>query len=315
MDLDLGDEDGHAGSAAVTGLTAEEKRQRRLERNRESARLSRLRKKQHLSNLSDEVDALSTELGAGLLKTGRDVEDVLNQKRAALLAEVASVLEAKGDASTTLAPDEELFLRRAIDFCVQAAGPNSVERQLVRSGRFDALRRLLLGPGDSLAALLAYSFSASSTAASSASGTSTSSSGASSGSTINAKLESVCLAWWASLCQEIPLTKEQAEALRDGLAEAAKSPDAAAGSAKLDALLSWITKLEADLNASSRKAQQELDAASKILDCRQMTKLLLWMYPPPPPPPPSATSTASQRAGAGAGTGAPTVTARDEPLS
>jgi bZIP transcription factor len=282
MDVDQEGAGAAQAAAAPAEETAEEKRLRRLERNRESARLSRLRKKQHLDSLALEVEALMEELSNGILATGKQAESIIRQKRKDLLLQAKAVIDARETMSTqTLSPDEEFLLQRTVEYCVNVAGPNSVERVCLRRGRFEALRRLLLGPATSIIALLAYSFTgALSTSDSEGSSSSSATSGA---GTNKANLATVCNAWWASLCQEVPLSREQAESLRDSLCEAAKSQEAAIGSAKLDALLTLINKLETDLNESNRKAQDELEATAKVLDCRQMVKLLLWMYQLPLP--------------------------------
>ena len=57
LGVDVGDD---SGTGTVT-----QKRQRRLERNRESARLSRRRRKQYLEVLEDKVSALSEEMDVG----------------------------------------------------------------------------------------------------------------------------------------------------------------------------------------------------------------------------------------------------------
>jgi len=71
-------------NAATTEAESEEKRARRLERNRESARKSRRRKKERLTRLGDKVAALHSKLAAerqtdintmneGLLRDNREL--------------------------------------------------------------------------------------------------------------------------------------------------------------------------------------------------------------------------------------------------
>jgi hypothetical protein len=80
-----------AGSDKPRGDSVTARRQKRLERNRESARLSRRRRKQYLEVLEDRVTHLSIEMDAGRREhAARAIETVLAKRQEILKNQVAN---------------------------------------------------------------------------------------------------------------------------------------------------------------------------------------------------------------------------------
>ena len=73
------------GSSANPGLTAEERRKGRLETNRLSARLSRLRKKNYMSQLEERAAALHAQVYQKRMEHAAAITQALEEQRAQLL--------------------------------------------------------------------------------------------------------------------------------------------------------------------------------------------------------------------------------------
>jgi len=75
----------------MRNLTAEERRQRRLERNRLSARMSRLRKKDYLTLLEGRATALQIQVHRKRLEHAAEITATLEEQRSKLLAAVEPI--------------------------------------------------------------------------------------------------------------------------------------------------------------------------------------------------------------------------------
>jgi len=108
----------------VPAAETEEKRARRLARNRESARQSRRRKKERLATLEKQVTSLFAEVETKRREKIMEMEQELQERRLEALNALAGT------------EDLQQFL--------QETGPNSVVRERVASFQYEKLRQLLL---------------------------------------------------------------------------------------------------------------------------------------------------------------------------
>jgi len=102
----------------------EEKRARRLARNRESARASRRRKKERLTTLEKQVTNLFGEVETQRRKKIMEMEEQLQARRLQGLASVSN--------------------KQDLQQLLQETGPNCVVREQVASFQYEKLRQLLL---------------------------------------------------------------------------------------------------------------------------------------------------------------------------
>ncbi|KAJ0400974.1 hypothetical protein P43SY_008777 [Pythium insidiosum] len=108
-------------TSSVSGLDTDEKRQRRLARNRESARQSRRRKKQYLELLEEKVSQLTESIDATRATHLDRADEALNAVRTEILATLSEDLKS----STTDAEVSEK-IRRGVQLIQERYGPNSL---------------------------------------------------------------------------------------------------------------------------------------------------------------------------------------------
>ena len=112
-------------------LESKEKRERRLARNRESARQSRRRKKELLLNLRSQVNKLHTDIEAERRRQFSIMESQLVSDRDRVIKEASDV-------------DLEYDIKDCIDSAVRGGGPNSARRRAVAAFQYNTLRQLIL---------------------------------------------------------------------------------------------------------------------------------------------------------------------------
>ncbi|KAG7400762.1 hypothetical protein PHYBOEH_004568 [Phytophthora boehmeriae] len=128
-------------SSNTGGLDSDEKRQRRLARNRESARQSRRRKKQYLELLEEKVSQLTESIDATRASHLEHADEALNSVRQEILNSLSEDLKNGG---TEESVSEKI--RQGIMLIQERFGPNSVERLAVKDYNFRQLDNLLLPP-------------------------------------------------------------------------------------------------------------------------------------------------------------------------
>ncbi|KAF4323556.1 hypothetical protein BBO99_00003124 [Phytophthora kernoviae] len=128
-------------SSNAGGLDSDEKRQRRLARNRESARQSRRRKKQYLELLEEKVSQLTESIDATRASHLEHADESLNSVRKEILETLTEDLKNGG---TEESVSEKI--RQGIMLIQERFGPNSVERLAVKDYNFRQLDNLLLPP-------------------------------------------------------------------------------------------------------------------------------------------------------------------------
>jgi len=128
-----------AASSEPTVAETKERRQRRLARNRESARQSRRRKKQLLSDLGVRVNKLHTHIETERKKQLVVMEKDLDQDRKRIIRELFCCERSTGDERVT-----ESMLKSRIQALIQDGGPNSSARRNAAAFQYDSLRQLIL---------------------------------------------------------------------------------------------------------------------------------------------------------------------------
>lgn len=261
--------------SAGRSLPADEKRAKRLERNRESARQSRRRKKQYLDLLEARVSELHRQIASFRSSHAAAADETLNTQRS-LLLQRTSPYAAVGAAST---PEVEAMLSDAAAQLVDRFGPNAAERCAVRDFHFNQLQRLLLPPhtkfllwlvhqpGDGLAPAPRGSSDnlAGMAAAAGASASSAASPGGSTG------------ALWGMLCSEIGLSNDQSDKLRASLRRIIGGPDTPRETWRLGVASAYLARLRAALTARAAAAQSQLEALKSILTPAQLIRYLAWV--------------------------------------
>lgn len=109
---------------AVPAAETEEKRARRLARNRESARASRRRKKERLATLEKQVTSLFAQVEMQRRAKIMEMEQQLQLRRAEALVSLST--------------------RQDLEVMLQETGPNTLIRQRVITFQYEKLRQLLI---------------------------------------------------------------------------------------------------------------------------------------------------------------------------
>lgn len=112
-------------------LESKEKRERRLARNRESARQSRRRKKELLLNLRSQVNKLHSDIEAERRRQFSIMESQLVADRDRVIQEALDKIL-------------EEDMKECIDEAVRDGGPNSARRRATAAFQYNALRQLIL---------------------------------------------------------------------------------------------------------------------------------------------------------------------------
>ncbi|CAI5744260.1 unnamed protein product [Peronospora destructor] len=128
-------------SSNMGALDTDEKRQRRLARNRESARQSRRRKKQYLELLEEKVSQLTESIDRTRASHLERADEALNQVRSEILKSLAADRK-NGDSEEAV----QEKIRQGIMLIQERFGPNCVERLAVKDYNFRQLDNLLLPP-------------------------------------------------------------------------------------------------------------------------------------------------------------------------
>jgi hypothetical protein len=236
-------------------MNASGKKERRLEKNREAARQSRLRKKHHLHSLQTEAGGLLEAFASTTAAQCSTLEGELASSQATVLQDLLPLAQ---KAERTEA--EDVVLDSAVSWLLEVAGPNCVERQRIRELRFDQLRRLVLGPCTE--ALISFAHCLACPGASRMPELATPS------------VDTAAL--WASLCQDLSLAPEQVESLREHYERVVADPATAEGASQLATTFAAINDLEALVTEACEQNQSQLEALRGVLTSAQMMVLLCW---------------------------------------
>ena len=117
---------------------SEEKRVRRLERNRESARKSRRRKKERLSHLEEKVSGLHAQIETERLKQINSMDDILLRFQKERISHLKQDMEDNANSS--------IDWNQRLSTLVQMTGPYCPVRRAVIDFQYAALKDMLLPP-------------------------------------------------------------------------------------------------------------------------------------------------------------------------
>ena len=135
------------GSKQNQPTESAEKRARRLARNRESARLSRRRKKEHLESLSEKVNQLHNSIETKRRDVMNRMESELRKRRVKELTELATSSDPKNinymEGKDSL---KDANVSGKLSDIINGMGPISATRRAVISFQYNLLRQLILPP-------------------------------------------------------------------------------------------------------------------------------------------------------------------------
>ncbi|KAJ0401350.1 hypothetical protein ATCC90586_001767 [Pythium insidiosum] len=254
-------------TSSVSGLDTDEKRQRRLARNRESARQSRRRKKQYLELLEEKVSQLTESIDATRATHLDRADEALNAVRTEILATLSEDLKS----STTDAEVSEK-IRRGVQLIQERYGPNSLERNAVKDYNFRQLDNLLLPP---YCRFLLWLSIQDDTFYDEANGINAKA-GADSGE--KKKTPSVVKkdTLWQTLIGDLALTYEQDEKLKS-LYKSGDSKSSKSERRRVALAVTYLSKLKASLEKRAREVQTQTDMIHSILTPEQSLNYLRWV--------------------------------------
>ena len=276
-------------------LTMEERRLKRLERNRESARQSRQRKKQYLALLEGRVVALQQQIYELRSSHASSAYQMLEEQRQRLLYSLESLAY-----KDTLTPEEEASLQDAAIQLVDRFGPDCAERRAVREFHFDQLHRLLLPPHTKFLLWLIHQPNdffvvnnipiPSSTPNNNDNNGSNKTKGSANDKnkkntndydinnlSNNNNNDRPSITLWTLLCAEIGLANDQAERFRTQLRRVLGGPDLPRETWRLGVAAAYLQRLRVGIAASAAKAQSHLEKVGEILTPSQLIRYLAWM--------------------------------------
>ena len=296
-----------AGSGA-RALTAEEKRQGRLERNRLSARLSRLRKKDYITLLEGRATALQLQVHRKRLEHAAAITAVLEEQRTRLLSTVEPLAYKE---APTVEEDAVLIGACARQLCrvccaappptqhaqtqhthapsffifflfadaaaqlVDRFGPNCPERRAVRDFHFDCLQRLLLPPHMKFFLWLLFQSKEISSSGAGEEGAGAGAGGSSGSSSSGEGGAPVSL--WVLLMKELGLTHEQGERFRAQLQRILGGKvHCELETWRLEFAVAYMARLRSIVSFASARAQAQLEGVRAILTPAQLVRFMAW---------------------------------------
>ncbi|DBA04821.1 TPA: hypothetical protein N0F65_004458, partial [Lagenidium giganteum] len=253
------------GSDAGGGLDTDEKRQRRLARNRESARQSRRRKKQYLELLEEKVSQLTENIDTTRANHLDKADDALSSVRSEILATLAKEAEAGGAEASEK-------IRQGIQLIQERFGPNSAERAAVKDYNFRQLDNLLLPPYCRLLLWLSIQDDEFFDDAAALGQKPASSENEKKRQAITVKKDTL----WSTLIGDLALTYEQDEKLK-ALYKSGDSKSSKSERRRVALAVTYLSKLQRSLEQRAEAVQQHTDTVHSILTPEQSLKFLQWM--------------------------------------
>ncbi|KAF0692543.1 Aste57867_16355 [Aphanomyces stellatus] len=243
--------------------TEDEKRRKRLERNRISARDSRRRKKQFLEFLEEKVAQLTDEIDSSRADLLDSTDKTLTSLKTHFVSSVHGKIAAYA-ANSPLPPDVDDEVRNTVQMIQERYGPNSQERQAVLNYHFQQLDTLLLPPYTRFLLWLSVqdeAFFAKTTAS-------------------NKKLaeaerkESATKKddLWSSLAAELGMTHEQEEKIKTHYRDTNSSKEAKVERRRIAAAATYMAEFKKSLSEQSKAMQSHADTIQSILTPEQMIR-------------------------------------------
>jgi len=270
---------------------------RRLQRNRESARQSRKRKKEQLEVLEVGVAELHEQVGALHEAHVALCEHTLASQRLRLLLHLEPIAN-----KPVRTAEEDAVAGDAAAQLVERFGPDCAERRAVREHHFEQLQGLLLPAHARLLLWLTHQpdafFAASLPGFAPVGGSDTGSfsSFRRSGSSgdvaaavpLGAEEEEASTAAasedtsgghvWALLCSELSLSPEQADKLRLHLRRLLAHPATPHETWRLGVAYAYVCKLRKTAAVRAAAAQAQLEYLHRLLSPPQLLRYLLWVH-------------------------------------
>ncbi|CAK4109992.1 unnamed protein product [Aphanomyces euteiches] len=244
--------------------TEEEKRRKRLERNRISARDSRRRKKQYLELLEEKVAQLTEDLDVARAERFEAADATIQSLKTDLVTSLYEKLFVYPP-NSALPPDLEAELVDGAQLMKDRYGPHSKERHAVLNYYLTHLDGLLLSPYTRF--LLWMSTQDESFYVKS----STTASKKSTDGGKDPKKDNL----WASLSTELGLTQEQEEKIKSHY-RASDAPAAKLERRKIAHSLTYLSQFQKSLEEQGQAIQSQAHAVQSILTPEQLIRYEKW---------------------------------------
>ncbi|KAL4154844.1 hypothetical protein PRNP1_006958 [Phytophthora ramorum] len=253
-------------SSNAGGLDTDEKRQRRLARNRESARQSRRRKKQYLELLEEKVSQLTESIDATRASHLERADEALNQVRSDILKNLTEDMKSGGSEETV-----QEKIRQGIMLIQERFGPNSVERLAVKDYNFRQLDNLLLPP---YCRFLLWLSIQEETFFEEANGVTKNAGDAPEKKKAPVMVKKDTL--WSTLTSDLALTYEQDEKLK-ALYKTGEVKSSKLERRRVALAVTYLSKLKKSLEQRSEAVQRQTEMLHSILTPEQSLTYLRWV--------------------------------------
>lgn len=254
-------------SSNLGALDSDEKRQRRLARNRESARQSRRRKKQYLELLEEKVSQLTESIDTTRATHLEHADEALNKVRSNILASLAE--ERKNGDSEELVQEK---IQQGIKLILERFGPNSVERLAVKDYNFRQLDNLLLPP---YCRFLLWLSIQDESFFDEANGTGSKNGGE---ALEKKKMPNVVKkdTLWSTLTNDLALTYEQDEKLKS-LYKSGDTKSSKSERRRVAMAVTYLSKLKKSLEQRAEAVQRQTERLHSILTPEQSLTYMRWV--------------------------------------
>ncbi|KAG9409408.1 hypothetical protein AC1031_019669 [Aphanomyces cochlioides] len=251
------------------GGTEEDRRRKRLERNRESARQSRRRKKQYLELLEGKVAQLTEEIEDARREHLDSADNTLNDLKHQLVSSLHQNLAAY-PTNSQLTPGVEEEMRRGAQLIQERYGPNAEERRAVVNFHFQQLDNLLLPPYTRFLLWMSVQDESFYTKSGSSAASNKKISDSDRKDSVAKKHE-----LWAALSTEMGLTYEQEEKIK-GHYRSSNSKTAKMERRKIAMAVTYLNQLKQNLAERSQAVQSYSDSIQSILTPAQAIRYHHW---------------------------------------
>ena len=267
-----------SGTGMGDDLAQDERRQKRLARNRESARQSRRRKKQYLELLEEKVAQLTDEIDALRRMHLGSADKVLEEMRDARIRQLASAVNEAKASGSELSEDQRAALSKALEEMHQKFSPDCEERLAVLRFQFEELHELALPMHSQLLTWLLLqpdSFFRSRRS---------SSSERASANKIGERMMASGITTcgpdgdlWPLLCHELSLTYEQEEKLRQFQKRVVEDDGLKEDRRNMGAVADTLRRLEEAVACAAVSTSQRMEQMYSVLSPEQRIRYMDWL--------------------------------------
>ncbi|ETV72419.1 hypothetical protein, variant 1 [Aphanomyces astaci] len=251
--------------------TEDEKRRKRLERNRISARDSRRRKKQYLELLEEKVAQLTEDIDVARMEHLDTADKTITTVKAQLVTSLYEKL-APFPPNAPLPPDVDDELQQVAQLLKDRYGPNSEERQALIKYHFNQLDGLLLPPYTCFLLWMSLQDDAfyARTAQTPASGKKAGD--VSERKEVGGKKDGL----WASLSADIAMSYDQEEKIKGHYRANQDSAQTKNERRRIAASLANVQQLQKSMAAQTAAMQTHADSIHAILTPEQVVRYQHW---------------------------------------